>query len=87
MNNKFDNCPYCGRTVIKGAMRCVACGRPLQTPAEQVAIIERLQGKNRFNIGRLVNYAVIIALMGVAYYYSERIIRFLKIIIKDIMNF
>ena len=83
MRNKFDNCPYCGNTVIKGAMRCVGCGKILQTPEEQIAIIEKLQSKQKFNMNRLLNYIVTIILLGALYYYfSERLIQIIKNIIR-----
>jgi len=79
LSNNFVNCPYCQKTVIKGAMRCVACGKILQTPEEQIATIEKLQTKQKFNIKRLVNCSVMIVILGVLYYYfSERIIVMIK---------
>ncbi|RJR20930.1 MAG: hypothetical protein C4581_02735 [Nitrospiraceae bacterium] len=86
MDNKFDNCPYCGRTVIKGAMRCVACGRILQTPEEQLKMIEKLQTKKKFNWSRLLNYAVMIGILWAFYYYSGRIIKIIKIFFKDVIH-
>jgi hypothetical protein len=67
---------------MKGAMRCVACGKILQTPEEQIAAIEKLQSKQKFNINRLLNYTVMIIILGVLYYYfSERLIGTIKNII------
>jgi uncharacterized membrane protein YvbJ len=82
LSNKLENCPYCSKTVMKGAMRCVACGKILQTPEEQIAAIEKLQSKQKFNINRLLNYTVMIIILGVLYYYfSERLIGTIKNII------
>ena len=79
MDNKFENCPYCSKTVIKGAMRCVACGKILQTPEEQIATIEKLQSKPKFNIKRFLNCTVMIIIIGVLYYYfSDRLIVIIK---------
>ena len=79
MNNTFLNCPYCGKTVMKGAMRCVACGKILQTPEEQSARIEQLQVKQGVNIkGLLKGTLTIIVLSVVYYYFSERIIVMIK---------
>jgi hypothetical protein len=67
---------------MKGAMRCVACGKILQTPEEQIAAIEKLQSKQKFNINRVLNYTVLIIILGVLYYYfSERLIEIIKNII------
>ncbi len=75
MDNKFVNCPYCSKTVIKGAMRCVACGKTLQTPEEQIDTIEKLQSKKKFNMKRFLNYTGMIIILGILYYYfSERLI-------------
>ena len=64
-------------------MRCVGCGKILQTPEEQIAIIEKLQSKQKFNMNRLLNYIVTIILLGVLYYYfSERLIQIIKNIIR-----
>ena len=79
MNNTFLNCPYCGKTVMKGAMRCVACGKILQTPEEQSATIEKLQVKQKFNMKGLLKGTLTIIVLSVMYYYfSERIIVMIK---------
>lgn len=41
MNANFEACPYCGKKIMKGAMRCMACGKILKTAEEQQASIER----------------------------------------------
>ncbi|UCH44455.1 MAG: hypothetical protein JSV11_09135 [Nitrospiraceae bacterium] len=82
MRNTFGKCPYCSKTVMKGAMRCVACGKTLQTPEEQLAAIEKLQSKQKFNINRLVHYTIMLTILGLLYYYfSERLIGAIKNII------
>ncbi len=79
MNNTFLNCPYCGKTVMEGAMRCVACGKILQTPEEQSATIEKLQVKQKFNIKGLLKGSLTLMVLSVLYYYfSERIIAMIK---------
>lgn len=84
MDNAFLNCPYCGKTVMKGAMRCVACGKILQTPEEQMAKIEKLQAKQKFNVKGLLKGTVTILVLGLlCYYFSERII----VMIKSIFHF
>ncbi len=79
MDNQIDECPYCHRPVIKGAMRCVACGKILQTTEERIDTLEKLQSKQKFNIKRILKWTVMIIISGVLYYYySERIIEIIK---------
>ena len=79
MSNKIENCPYCHQTVIKGAMRCVACGKILQTPEERIDTIEKLQSKQKFNMNKFLNCTVMIIILGILYYYySERLIEIIK---------
>lgn len=82
MENRLTSCPYCSNTVMKGAMRCVACGKILQTPEKQIAALEKLQSSQKFTMYRLRNYAVIIIVLGVLYYsFSERIFEIIQYII------
>ncbi|UCH80504.1 MAG: hypothetical protein JSW20_12315 [Nitrospiraceae bacterium] len=79
MSNNFNNCPYCGKKVMKGAMRCVACGKIQQTPEEQAAAIEKLQSRRKFNFKKFLNRTVAIMIIGVLYYYfSDRLIEIIK---------
>lgn len=79
MSYQIENCPYCHQKVIKGAMRCVACGKILQTPEERIHTIEKLQSKQKFNMNRFLKYAVMIIISGILYYYySERLIEIIK---------
>ncbi len=79
MSNKLESCPYCHKTIFKGAMRCVACGKILQTPEERIATIEKLQSKPKFNMKRFLKWIVMIITLGVLYYYfSERLIEIIK---------
>ena len=79
MDHKLENCPYCSKPLIKGAMRCVACKNILQTPEEQIATLEKLQSKQKFNVKRFLNFTVKIIIIGVLYYYfSDRLIVIIK---------
>lgn len=79
MNNQIEDCPYCHRPVIKGAMRCVACGKILQTSEERIDTLEKLQSKQKFNMKRFLKWTLMIIISGVLYYYySERIIEIIK---------
>ncbi len=75
----FDSCPYCHQRVFKGAMKCVACGRILQTPEERVAIIEKLQAKKKFDMRKFLNWTVKIIILGILYYYfADKLIEIIK---------
>jgi len=64
---------------MKGAMRCVACGKILQSPEEQSVAIEKLQVKQKFNMKGLLKGTLTIIVLSVLYYYfSERIIVMIK---------
>ena len=79
MSNKLDNCPYCQQTVMKGAMRCVACGKILQTSEDRIATIDKLLSKPKFNVRKFLKRTVMIIILGVLYYYfSERLIEIIK---------
>lgn len=79
MTYTIENCPYCDQKVIKGAMRCVSCGKILQTPEERIGTIEKLQSKRKFNMRRFLHYGFLIILLGVLYYFfSERLTEIIK---------
>ncbi len=80
MELKTDSCPYCGQQILKGAMRCLACGRILKTPEEQAEAIERLRkGRRGFDFGRLIRFLVYLCAAAVLYYFfSEEIKGFLS---------
>lgn len=79
MSNKLVDCPYCNQKLMKGAMRCVACGRILQTTEERIAVIEKLQAKKKFNVLNLIKPIVMIIVFAILYYhYSDKIIEIIK---------
>jgi hypothetical protein len=70
MELKTDICPYCGRQILKGAMRCLACGRILKTPEEQAEAIERLRkGKRGFDFGRLIRFLFFLSVTAILYWF------------------
>jgi DNA-directed RNA polymerase subunit RPC12/RpoP len=79
LNNDFITCPHCGQQALKGAMRCLKCGRILKTPEEQLASIEKLkESKKEFNYSALFKWFILLLAMGVLYYFfSNRIIEVL----------
>ena len=76
----FATCPSCGNNVLKGAMRCVACQRILQTPEEQTAVIEKLeQSRKRFNTAKLIKFIIFLIAGGYIYKnYSVEIQEFIN---------
>ncbi len=80
LNLQFETCPYCGNNVLKGAMRCVACQRILQTPEQQSAVIEKLeQSRKRFNTAKLIKFIIFLIAGGYIYKnYSVEIQEFIN---------
>ena len=75
----YDNCSYCGQRILRGAMRCMKCGRILKTPEEQIASIQKLrESKKSFNTDKLIKFIILLFAIGLVYYFfSEQIIEFL----------
>ena len=71
----YDRCPHCGQTVIKGAMRCLSCGKILKTAEEQAASIERLKkSKKKLPFKSVLKFVFFIFVILVLYYvFSEEI--------------
>ena len=70
----FDVCSHCGGTILKGAMRCVSCGKILRTPEEQsVAIREMTKRRKGLTLKKLMKMAFVLIAAGAAYYYSDTI--------------
>jgi uncharacterized membrane protein YvbJ len=82
MNQLTENvCPYCGTSVLKGAMRCVSCGKLLKTPDEQAESVRRLTAKKKkpFNFRGLIKLLFLLAAAGYVYfYYSDSVIQFVR---------
>jgi len=76
----FDNCAYCGKKILKGAMKCPGCGKILKTPEEQLTSIRKLrESKKKFNIVGLIESIAVIAALGVLFsYFSEPVISFIR---------
>ena len=88
MSIAYDDCPYCGRQVIKGAMKCMGCGKILKTAEEQQASIQKYtksqQGGGFF--GKTVKIVIFILLLVAAWYvynnYQVEILSFIKGLLK-----
>ena len=79
----YDECPYCGRQVIKGAMKCMGCGKILKTAEEQQASIQRYtesqQGGGFF--GKIVKIVIFMLVLAAAWYaYSNYRVEILSFI-------
>ncbi len=65
-----DHCPYCGQNILKGAMRCVSCGKMLKTPEEQKAAIDHvIASRKKFRIASVIRIIVFLIIIGVVYYF------------------
>lgn len=79
LHSSFSTCPHCGKRVLKGAMRCVGCGRILKTPEEQLASIKQLElSERRFKKRKILKFIVLLATLGVIiFFFSGHIIEFI----------
>jgi uncharacterized membrane protein YvbJ len=74
----YDRCPHCGQTVIKGAMRCLSCGKILKTAEEQAVSIERLKkSKKKVSLKSFLRFIFYLGVIVVLFYvFSEEIAGF-----------
>jgi len=77
---EFDTCPHCGKPVLKGAMRCVGCGKILKTPEQQLDSIQKMRESRRSaDFGWIIRLILFLAAAGVAYYFfAEEITAFVE---------
>ena len=83
----YDECPYCGRQVIKGAMKCLGCGKILKTAEEQQASIQRYTESQQGGFfSRVVKIVIFILVLAAAWYahkkYQTEILSFIKGLLK-----
>ena len=66
-----ESCPHCGKPIIKGAMRCMGCGKILKTAAEQQRSIDRYKETQETSffakLFKFFFFAVVILVLAVAY--------------------
>jgi len=87
MSPAFEACPYCGRKIIKGAMKCMGCGKILKTAAEQQRSIERYKDSQKSSffakILKYIFFLLFFLVLGVVYkFYGVEIIHFVSDLIK-----
>ena len=83
----YDECPYCGRQVIKGAMKCLGCGKILKTAEEQQASIQKYTESQQDSFfGRVIKIVIFILLLAAAWHaysnYRVEILAFIKGLLK-----
>ena len=84
----YDECPHCGNQIIKGAMKCMACGKILKTANEQQASIDRYRKSQEGDgfFGKIVRFAIFILFLAAAWYvysnYQVEILSFIKGLLK-----
>jgi len=83
LKSHLDLCAYCGGAILRGAMRCVSCGKILKTPEEQSAAIRKMERNQKgMMINKLIKLAVLFIASGVVYYfYAGRIQEFLLMLL------
>jgi predicted nucleic acid-binding Zn ribbon protein len=70
MYEDHDECPFCGAEILKGAMKCVRCGKYLQRDRKVVMKEE----KKKFNYMAVVQLVVVLIVAWIAYkYYSDEV--------------
>ena len=79
LNSHIDLCAYCGNNILRGAMRCVSCGKILKTPEEQSAAIRTIEkSQNSFKFRKILKLIVFLVSSGTVYFfYSEEITAFI----------
>ena len=87
MSTGFEACPYCGKKIIKGAMKCMGCGKLLKTAEEQQRSIDRYKESQASSFAgklfKFVLFVVVVAGAGVVYrFYGGQIIRFVSSLLK-----
>lgn len=83
MSNNFEACPFCGKQIMKGAMRCMNCGKILKTAAEQQASIDKYKQSQQSSFFstfiKLLTFIVIaIAIVIIYNKFGDKILAFIK---------
>ncbi|MDH4226663.1 MAG: zinc-ribbon domain-containing protein [Deltaproteobacteria bacterium] len=77
MTAGMDKCPFCGKQILKGAMRCPGCGKLLKTAEEQQATIEKYKkAEEARGLAKSIKTAIILVVFFILAY----------IFFDDIMN-
>lgn len=64
----FDSCPYCGRRIVKGAMRCLGCGKILKSPEDQMDSINRIkESRKKINLKPIVKLVFFLIVIAIVY--------------------
>lgn len=79
-DSHLDLCMYCGGTILRGALRCVSCGKILKTPEEQSAAVrEIMKNRTALRIRKIMKTVSFLILSGAAYYFfSDAVNEFLS---------
>ena len=87
MMSGSEICPYCGRNIIKGAMKCMGCGKILKTPEEQMRSYEKQKASQETSIfTKVIKFVLLVLLIlaaGVVYkLYGDQIRQFISVFLK-----
>ena len=71
LNKNSDICSYCGQIILKGAFRCIKCGKLLKTAHERVDSLQKFKEpeKRKLNIGSLIKSVIFLLAIGTAFLY------------------
>lgn len=79
MTEELINCPYCGKEIMKHAMKCMHCGKILVTAQEQrdsVAHVQASREKTPFVM--LFKIAVLLVIAGAVFSYKDEILEIIN---------
>jgi uncharacterized membrane protein YvbJ len=75
MGDSYFDCPFCGQKLMKGAMKCVGCGKMLKTADEQQASIQKLKESPRgFDFTKALKFIIFLVGLALIYhFFSDQI--------------
>jgi hypothetical protein len=81
---EFENCPYCGQKVLKGALKCLGCNKILQTPEEREALIEKYKKpQKKSGLVKLLKFIILLlAIGGIVYFFLDDILKIVNAVLK-----
>ncbi|MCG2721791.1 MAG: hypothetical protein L6290_07235 [Thermodesulfovibrionales bacterium] len=81
---EFENCPYCGQKILKGALKCPGCSRILQTPEEREALIQKYKKpQKKSGFVKLLKFIILLlAIGGIVYLFLDDILKIVNAVLK-----
>ena len=75
MADIYSECPRCGQILMKGAMKCVGCGKILKTAEEQHASIQKFkEAPKGFDFAKVLKFIIFLTGLALIYhFFSDQI--------------